>query len=144
VALSVTFFFASGQTTSLLNAARRDGYAAGTASAGFGATAIASLLVAPVGGAAGVALARAAGELSRLALEMIGVARTGLVETRRVLAVWGAVAPVMIGAGLAVVSGWDIVWTAAGIVIGALGGLVAGRAVLRRMGVELSRDGLST
>lgn len=117
IGLAVTIFFASSQTTVLLNAAQHDRTATLAALAGLGVSIIGSFLLAPFG-TMGVAWARVAGELTRLSVEAFGIVRDLGVRPGALAAPWVAISPVLIGAAIAVAVDWQppLLWGAAAVV----------------------------
>ena len=111
VGLAVIVFFASSQTTALLNATHRDAAASRSAVSGLVATLICSLAFVPLG-AAGVAWARVTGEAVRLLVEAAAIVRVLGVRQTSLLRPWISAAPIIAGAALAVMSGWEppFVW----------------------------------
>ena len=106
VGLAVIIFFASSQTTALLNAAHRDRAASLSAVAGliisvFGSVSLVSL------GAVGVAWARVAGELVRLLVEAAAGIHDLGIRSALLLRPWLAASPVIVGAALAASADWQ-------------------------------------
>jgi O-antigen/teichoic acid export membrane protein len=134
VGLAVAIFFASSQTTVLLNATHRDRTASRSAFAGLAVSVLASFLLGPFG-AIGVAWARVAGELTRFAVEAAASVRDVGVRIQALAMPWIAVSPVLTGAAIAVATGWQrpFLWAAIAIVVlGSLPLVAAIRAAAER------------
>ena len=129
VGLAVIIVFASSQTTAFLNATRHDAMASRSALGGLAISVLGSLAFVPFG-AAGMAWARVAGEVGRLATEAAGLYRLK-VSPRSILLPWMGGLPVMAAAALAVVTQWHPtgIWIAA--LLGLAGTAALGRTFLR-------------
>jgi O-antigen/teichoic acid export membrane protein len=117
VGLAVVIFFASSQTTALLNATHIDTAASRSAVAGLVVSVLCSVTLLPFG-AAGVASARVAGELTRLLIEAAAIVRDLDLARATLLHPWIAGSVVIAGATLAVVGSWQspFVWIGAAAV----------------------------
>ena len=128
VGLGVIAMFSSAQTTVVLNTLRRDSVAAATALLGLGTNVTGVLLLAGSTGAIGVACSRLAGEALRTVAEILAVRSEGSRRLRLAWGVWLAMAPLLTGIVLAVVSEWD---TRVLVASGLLGGTASVLATLR-------------
>lgn len=119
VGLAVIIFFASSQTTALLNATHRDRAASWSAVVGLITSVLGSISLVSLGGV-GVALARGGGELVRLFVEATAGVRDLGIQPVLLLRPWFAVSPVLVGAAIAVTGNWQapLVWIAAAVVLG--------------------------
>lgn len=106
VGLAVMIFFASSQTTALLNATHRDRAASRSAVGGLVVSVLASSAMVSLG-AAGVAAGRVAGELVRLLMEAAAGRRELGIPLALLLRPWFAVTPILAGATIAVAAGWQ-------------------------------------
>jgi len=103
VGTAVILFFASSQTSALLNAEHRDRVATASSQSGLLVTIIATLVLAPCG-AIGVSAARIVGEAARQLLEIVAIARSRPGTVARAAASWFVAAPVV---AIAIVAGLD-------------------------------------
>lgn len=136
ISVGVLFFFASGQTTAVLNAAHLDTEAAVSAGSAVVMTTVGGLALAPAGGALGMALARVSGDLVRLVIETARVARSGLLTTGRAWRVWLCALPLGIPIVVGLATGWAAVALLAsstvGLVLAALA-LGASRSIIAEL-----------
>jgi O-antigen/teichoic acid export membrane protein len=118
VGLSVLLYFASSQTTALLNATNHDAAATRSAVTGLLASLVGSLGVVPLG-AVGVAWARVTGEGLRLLVEATTAIRKLRIGPALLVRPWVAIAPVIAGAGMAVAWHWQppYIWIATAVVV---------------------------
>jgi O-antigen/teichoic acid export membrane protein len=116
--VAVIIFFASSQTTALLNATHRDRAASRSAVLGLVAASAALVWLVPYG-AVGVAWARVTGEVARLAFEGAAATRDVGVRASSLVRPWISVSPVLAGMALAVLFDWQspIIWIAAAAVL---------------------------
>ena len=104
VGLAIVVFVANSQTGAWLNAARRDAVATASSVIGLGLNLAASLALAPLG-AAGVAVARLAGELGRLGVESAAIGRRRAAALPVMAAWWAVVAPMLAAASMTTLLG---------------------------------------
>jgi O-antigen/teichoic acid export membrane protein len=125
VGLAVMVFFASSQTTALLNAAHRDRAASWSAVGGLSASVLASISLVSFG-AVGVALGRVIGEFVRLLVESAASVRGLEIRPSALVRPWFAVSPILFGAAIAVVGNWDprYVWVASAVALAGIGMLL--------------------
>lgn len=119
----VIIYFASSQTTALLNATHRDEAASLSAVAGM-LTSIAGLFILTPFGALGAAWARVAGEAVRLIIEATTAVRDLGVHVSALARPWLAISPVLIGIAIAMGGGWTSpsIWIAvAAVLLGSSG-----------------------
>jgi uncharacterized membrane protein len=134
VGITVIAYFATSQTTAFLNASHRDRTAVASAVAGVAGASLGSWWLVGAG-AIGVAFARLAGELIRLAIETATMARGTASVARSMAADWVSVAPVVAVAGMLLLTGWTT-----GAVLVGVGVTAAWAAVaVRRARITLGR-----
>jgi O-antigen/teichoic acid export membrane protein len=123
---AVIAYFASSQTTALLNATHHDRPASWSAVAGLGASILGSIFLFPLG-AVGVAWARVAGEFVRLCVEATAAVRNLEIRPTQLVRPWLAVSPILIGFAISVVGNWQspFIWVAVLLVIGGTTHLLA-------------------
>lgn len=123
VGLSIVIFFASSQTTALLNATDHDRAASRSAVTGLIVSTAGSFAALPFG-AAGVAWARAGGEATRLLVETAAGRRYFRIPAALVLRPWLEILPVGGAAALALAGQWRAPHIWIGIGIGVAGSLL--------------------
>jgi O-antigen/teichoic acid export membrane protein len=128
VGVAVTLFFASGQTTALLNTWQQDTAAAGAAVLGLCVNVVGTLLLASPVGAIGVAASRLAGEAARLGWETFTVGHTGPAEVGRAWAAWVVFGPLLVTTAVAVASDWAVGVSILATVVGCTVAAIAGRS----------------
>jgi O-antigen/teichoic acid export membrane protein len=135
IGLAVIIFFASSQTTALLNATAQDHAASRSAVAGLTVSVLASLPLARFG-AVGVAWARVAGELVRQVAE-VSAARDLRIARWAFVRPWLEIVPLLGGIGLALLTRWQPPWIwVAAVLIG-----IAGAALFYSIGSAQSGAG---
>jgi O-antigen/teichoic acid export membrane protein len=132
VGLAVIVYFASSQTTALLNATGRDRAASRSAVAGLAVAALASIPLVSLG-AVGVAWARVGGEVVRLLVESAAAVRGLAIRPRALVGPWFGIFPILSGAAIAIAGNWEplYLWIASAV---ALAGSVRIFPVLRAAG----------
>jgi O-antigen/teichoic acid export membrane protein len=128
VGLTVILYFASSQTSALLNASHRDRAAAGSAIVGVALAALGSWWLVAVG-AVGAALARLGGDVARVAIESAATAPVAVVLARTMTRTWLELSPLLAGIALFAVAGWSIATVA--YALAALGASVGWRLLQR-------------
>jgi O-antigen/teichoic acid export membrane protein len=123
---AVIAYFASSQTTALLNATHHDRPASWSAIAGLGASLVGSIFLFPLG-AVGVSWARVAGEFVRLCVEATAAVRYLRVRPSQLIRPWIAVLPTLGALAIAVAGNWEspYIWVAVLLVIGGTAHLLA-------------------
>jgi O-antigen/teichoic acid export membrane protein len=116
VGITVIVYFASSQTSAFLNASHRDRVASSSATAGLIASALGSWWLVGLG-AVGVAAARLCGDILRLAIETMAMARTARVLTSSMPRTWLGIAPFVVVAVIQPLSGWSPPALAIGMVV---------------------------
>ena len=115
---AVIIYFASSQTTALLNATHHDRPASWSAVAALLASTLGSLALFPLG-AVGVAWARVAGEIVRLCVEATAAVRVLGIRPAELVRPWLTVSPILVGFAVAVAGDWQppYVWVAVLVVL---------------------------
>jgi len=132
VGLAVILYFASSQTTALLNATHHDRAASWSAVAGLLASVI-GVIVLRSDGAVGVAWARVAGEFVRLAIEALAAVRVLAIRPASLVRPWLALSPVFAGMTIAVVGNWQPVYVSVAVVA-----VIGGSGIPRLLGLRHS------
>ena len=133
VGLAVIVFFASSQTTALLNAAHHDRAASWSAVGGLAASILASISLVSFG-AVGVAWGRAVGEVVRLVAEAVAGVRKVGIRPWAIARPWCLIAPALGGAAIAAACHWQppYIWVAALVVLAGTGPLLTAFPFRRR------------
>jgi O-antigen/teichoic acid export membrane protein len=116
IGVTVVVYFASSQTSAFLNATHRDRIAAASAVVGVLAAILGSWWLVGLG-AIGVAAARLGGEILRLAIETLAMARIAELLTSSMAGAWLRVVPFLLAAALPLVTGWSIGTVALGTAV---------------------------
>jgi O-antigen/teichoic acid export membrane protein len=111
--VAIILYFASSQTTALLNATHHDRPASWSAVAGLAASILGSITLFPLG-AVGAAWARVAGEFVRLCVEATTAVRALEIRPAQLLRPWLAVSPILVGFAIGVAGEWQspYIWIA--------------------------------